>query len=201
MRKTIKNIKRERNMKYLLVIGDGMADNPVEELSGRTPLECACKPMIDYLAANGETGSVRTVPEGVAPGSDTAILSIFGYDPRKYYTGRAPLEAAGAGVDLKRGDIAYRCNVVSLKGDNLDFEDKIIVSHSAGSIDGESSYRLMKWLTEQPEFKKLADRCELTGGSVENKVYSFHIDIYIAFFINLCGYFITLSSENEGSDL
>ena len=101
-------------MKYVLVIGDGMADFPVEELGGRTPLDAAHKPVIDRLAADGIVQEVKTVPDGVPAGSDTAILSIFGYDPRKVYTGRSPLEAAGSGVKMKAGNISFRCNLAAI---------------------------------------------------------------------------------------
>ena len=138
-------------MKYLLIIGDGMADNPVPSLGGKTPLEHAAKPFIDSLARRGEVGSVLTVPEGLPAGSDTAILSIFGNDPTVCFTGRSPLEAAGAGVQLKAGDISYRLNMVSL--DLADrYADSVILSHNAGSIDGETSMALIRWLCEQPEF-------------------------------------------------
>ena len=101
-------------MKYILVIGDGMADNPVPELGGKTPLEYASIPFIDSLAAKSELGSSKNCPEGLPPGSDTAILSIFGADPRVCYTGRSPLEAAATGIKLKPGDVSYRCNMVAL---------------------------------------------------------------------------------------
>ena len=100
-------------MKYLLFIGDGMADNPVPELGDKTPLEYASLPTFDALSARGVLGSVSNCPKGLPAGSDTAITSIFGCDPRKYYTGRAPLEAAASGIKLNPGDIAYRCNMVA----------------------------------------------------------------------------------------
>jgi len=139
-------------MKYVIVIGDGMADNPVPALGGRTPLEASVTPTLDNLAVRSIVGQARTVPLGIAPGSDTAILSICGYDPRRYYTGRAPLEAAGAGVRLVAGDVAYRCNMVSLDGDSLPFENKTIVSHNGGSIDGETACELMGALLAVPDF-------------------------------------------------
>ena len=143
-------------MKYILIIGDGMADNPVPELDGRTPLEAADKPHIDALASQALLGSVLTVPRQLPPGSDTAILSIFGCDPTRYYTGRSPLEAAGSGVSLQPGDVSYRCNMVALSdGDGL-FEDKTILSHSAGSIDGETAIALITWLFDDPEFAAAA---------------------------------------------
>lgn len=143
-------------MKYVLVIGDGMADNPVAELGGKTPLQYAQTPAMDALASRGVTGSVRTIPEGLPPGSDTAILSIFGCDPRAYYTGRAPLEAAAGGVKLLPGDVAYRCNMVTFEDTGAPFEAKKILSHSAGGIDGESSAALVAELFDHPRFRKLA---------------------------------------------
>ncbi len=148
-------------MKYILIIGDGMADNPVPELGGRTPLEAARKPFIDSLAERALLGSVRTVPPTQVPGSDTAILSIFGCDPDKYYTGRSPLEAAGSGVSLQPGDVSYRCNMITLEDCDKPFEEKRILSHSAGSIEGETSIELVSWLFAEPEFKAAADRIGL----------------------------------------
>lgn len=130
-------------MKYVIVIGDGMADNPVEALGGKTPLEYAKKPVIDSLSASGELGHVLTVPRGIAPGSDTAILSIFGYDPREYFSGRSPFEAASSGIALDDGDISYRCNMVALEDCDKDFRDKKILSHSGGSIEGDKSIELL----------------------------------------------------------
>ena len=145
-------------MKYILVIGDGMADNPVPELGGRTPLEAADKPFIDALAGSALLGSALTVPKEQVPGSDTAILSIFGCDPNRYYTGRSPLEAAGAGVQLQPGDVSYRCNMITLEEGDMPFEEKRILSHSAGSIDGETSIALVQWLFGEPEFHAAAER-------------------------------------------
>ena len=145
-------------MKYILVIGDGMADNPVPELQGRTPLEAANKPFIDSLAKRALLGSALTVPKTQVPGSDTAILSIFGCDPNLYYTGRSPLEAAGAGVSLNPGDVSYRCNMIALEDCDKPFAERKIISHSAGSIDGETSIALVTWLFNEPEFKAAADK-------------------------------------------
>ena len=131
-------------MKYILLIGDGMADDPTEKLGGKTPLEVAVKPNMDRLAAEGELGSVNNCPAELPAGSDTAILSIFGCDPRKCYTGRAPLEAAAQGVSLQPGDVAYRCNMASLEEGDMPFEARRILSHSSGGIDGELSKRLVE---------------------------------------------------------
>lgn len=143
-------------MKYILVIGDGMADNPVPELGGVTPLEYARTPEMDALASAGLFGSVKNCPDGLPPGSDTGILSIFGCDPNKYYTGRAPLEAAATGISLSPGDIAFRCNMVTYEDSQLPWEQKRILSHSAGSIEGEESEAIIRALFDDERFKKAA---------------------------------------------
>ncbi len=126
-------------MKYVILIGDGMADRPDAELGGLTPLQKANTPNMDKLAAKGIIGSVRTIPRGLHPGSDVANLTILGYDPKKYYTGRAPLEAASIGVNLSDNDIAYRCNLVTLK-----FNDTIIMDdYSSGHISTEDARELI----------------------------------------------------------
>jgi 2,3-bisphosphoglycerate-independent phosphoglycerate mutase len=102
-------------MKYIILLGDGMPDYPIDELGGKTPLEYANTPNMDFIAKNGTTGCVKTIPDGFPPGSDVSNLSILGYDPAKYYTGRAPLEAASIGVKLSPADVAFRCNLVTLK--------------------------------------------------------------------------------------
>ena len=138
-----------------------MADNPVPELGGKTPLETARKPQIDALSARSLLGSVRTVPPGMPPGSDTAILSIFGCDPRKYFTGRSPLEAAGCGITVPPGEVSYRCNMVALEDGDQPFGEKAILSHNAGSIDGEDSVAVITWLCADPEFRAAADALRL----------------------------------------
>ncbi|MDR0861452.1 MAG: 2,3-bisphosphoglycerate-independent phosphoglycerate mutase [Oscillospiraceae bacterium] len=145
-------------MKYVLVIGDGMADNPVPELGGVTPLEYAKIPALDALASAGVMGGAKNCPDGLPPGSDTAILSIFGCDPRVCYTGRAPLEAAATGIKLSAGDIAYRCNMVTYEDVDAPFGEKRILSHSAGSIEGEQSAELVRALFADPTFKAAADK-------------------------------------------
>ncbi len=139
-------------MKYILVIGDGMADNPVPQLGNVTPLETANIPNMDYMASHGIIGSVLNVPEGLPAGSDTAILSIFGCDPRKCYTGRAPLEVAAEGIALNPGDVAMRCNMVTYEDVDAPLSEKRILSHSAGSIGGEESIAIVNALFEDPEF-------------------------------------------------
>jgi len=149
-------------MKYILVIGDGMADNPVPELGNKTPLQHAHIPAIDALAARGEVGSVKNCPDGLPPGSDTAILSIFGADPRACYTGRSPLEAAATGIVLEPGDVSYRCNMVTYEDSDLSFEDKKILSHSGGSIEGADSIALVEYLFAHPDFKAAAVSAGMT---------------------------------------
>ncbi len=149
-------------MKYVLVIGDGMADNPVPELQNKTPLQFANIPNTDALTAKGVLGSVKTCPEGLPPGSDTAILSIFGADPRVCYTGRSPLEAAATGIVLKSGDVSYRCNMVALEDSDAAFEKKKILSHSGGSIEGEQSIELINYLFADPDFKTLAEKAGMS---------------------------------------
>ncbi len=148
-------------MKYILVIGDGMADNPVPSLGGRTPIQVADTPCMDNLAKQGEVGRVRTVPVEVPPGSDTAILSIFGADPRTCYTGRSPLEAAGSGISLSPGDVSYRCNMVTYEDGDKPFLEKKIVSHNAGSIEGEESIAIINALFSHPEFAPLAKQANM----------------------------------------
>ncbi len=143
-------------MKYILVIGDGMADNPVAQLGNQTPLQYAKIPAMDALAARGEVGSVKTCPDSLPPGSDTAILSIFGADPLLCYTGRSPLEAAATGIQLLPGDVSYRCNMVTYEDGDKAFEVKKILSHSGGSIEGEISARLVKDLFSEPDFAAAA---------------------------------------------
>lgn len=124
-------------MKYVLIVPDGMADEPVAELDGRTPLMAARTPHLDALARAGVVGRVRTIPDGMPPGSDVAALSIMGYDPAKYYTGRAPLEAAAQGIDLGPRDVAYRCNLITTDGE-------CIVDYSGGEVSSDEGAELMR---------------------------------------------------------
>ena len=133
-----------------------MADEPLPEFGGKTPLECASIPTIDKLASAGNLGTVLTVPEGMPAGSDVAILSIFGCDPTKYLAGRAALEAAASGITVSPGDIAYRCNMVALEDADMPFEKKKILSHSGGSIEGDLADTLIVELFDSPEFSKAA---------------------------------------------
>lgn len=135
-------------MKYIIVLGDGMADEPVEILGGKTPLQKADKKAIDHLAKTGEVGLVCMVPEGMSPGSDTANLSVVGYNPKIYYSGRSPLEALSIGVDMKSTDVSLRCNVVTLSEEEEAYEDKIIIDHSSSEISTEDAAILVEALKE-----------------------------------------------------
>ncbi len=120
-------------MKYIVILGDGMADYPVPELGGKTPLQAARKPHIDSLARRGELGMVKTVPDGLPPASDVANLSVMGYDPAAYYTGRSPIEAVSMGIDLAPTDVAFRCNLVSLSEEG-EYADKVMLDYSSDEI-------------------------------------------------------------------
>lgn len=135
-------------MKYVVVLYDGMADYPVPELGGRTPMAVACKPNFDSLGKKGTVGLVRTVPDGMKPGSDVANMSVMGFDPSIYYTGRSPLEAASIGVDLKDTDVTLRCNLVTLS-DEENYEDKTMVDYCAGDISTEEAAEIIKSVDER----------------------------------------------------
>ncbi len=135
-------------MKYLIVLCDGMADEPLTELGGKTPLQAAATPNMDLLAPKSEIGMVRTVPEGMSPGSDTANLSVIGYNPREYYTGRSPLEALSIGVDMEPEDVSFRCNLVTLTEEQDTYEERIILDHSADEISTNDAAILLKALKE-----------------------------------------------------
>lgn len=131
-------------MKYIVLLSDGMAGRPLEELGGRTTLEAAKTPVMDALAEKAEIGMAAMVPEGMAPGSDTANLSVMGYDPKLYYTGRSPLEALSIGVDMAPTDVSYRCNVVTLTEEEGAYEDQRILDHSSGEISTEDAAMLIE---------------------------------------------------------
>ncbi len=120
-------------MKYAIVLCDGMADLPCPALDGLTPMALAHKPTMDWLAAHGEVGTVRTVQEGMSPGSDVANLTVMGYDTQECYTGRSPLEAANIGIELGEDDVAFRCNLVTLSGE-ADYAKKTMADYCAGDI-------------------------------------------------------------------
>lgn len=136
-------------MKYLVVLGDGMADQPIQEIGGRTPLMQAATPAMDALARKSEVGLAHTIPQGMKPGSDTANLAVLGYDPKKYYTGRSPLEALSIGVPMKDTDIAIRCNIVTVSDDGLPYEEKTIIDHSAGEISTRDAAVLMEAIQQE----------------------------------------------------
>lgn len=128
-----------------------MADRPIEALENKTPLEYAKTPMMDQLAKKGEIGMVHTIPDGMKPGSDTANLSVLGYDPKKYYSGRSPLEALSIGVPMKDTDIALRCNIVTLSEEEDTYEDRTIIDHSAGEIGTEDAAVLLEAVRSELE--------------------------------------------------
>ena len=134
-------------MKYVVVLYDGMADYPVPALDGKTPMMCANKPLFDSLAKKGEVGLVKTVDDTLKPGSDVANMSVMGFDPLKYYTGRSPLEAVSIGVKLLDDDVTLRCNVVTLS-DEENYEDKTMVDYSAGDISTAEAAELIKTVQE-----------------------------------------------------
>jgi len=142
-------------MKYVIIVGDGMSDEPIPELGGRTPLQAAKTPHMDELAQRGELGLVRTTPEGYPPGSDVTQMGILGYDPKKYYTGRSPLEAASIGVQLGRDDVAFRCNLVTLSqgrktNDIRRFNHKLVMEdYSAGHVTTEEAQELIRDVNDQ----------------------------------------------------
>lgn len=141
-------------MKYIVMLGDGMADLPLKELNGKTPLQCAKKPNIDLLAQNGIVGMVKTVPDGIAPGSDVANLSVLGYNPKEYYTGRSPLEAVSMGIELSDTDVAFRCNLVTLS-DEENYCDKTMIDYSSDEITSEEASQLIS------EINKYFKTCDI----------------------------------------
>lgn len=130
-------------MKYIVVLGDGMADYPVPQLDNKTPLQSAKKPNIDFLAKHGTIGMVKTVPDGIPPGSDAANLSVMGYNPKLYYTGRSPLEAVSMGINLSDTDVAFRCNLVTLSGEE-GYADKVMIDYSSDEISSEEARQLIE---------------------------------------------------------
>lgn len=138
-------------MKYIIVLGDGMADEPIAMLGDKTPLEYAKTPMMDELAAKSEIAMVHTIPDGMKPGSDTANLAVMGYNPRKYYSGRSPLEALSIGVDMKPTDIALRTNIVTITEEDVPFEQRTILDHSSGEISTEDAAVLMEAVKKEFE--------------------------------------------------
>jgi 2,3-bisphosphoglycerate-independent phosphoglycerate mutase len=146
-------------MKYIVVLGDGMADEPLAELENRTPLMAAHTPQLDMLAKKSELGIAYTIPEGMKPGSDTANLAVLGYNPKVYYSGRSPLEALSIGVDMKSTDIALRCNLVTLSEDEKPYEEQLILDHSSGEISTTDAAILIEAVKKE----------------LENDIYKFYV--------------------------
>ena len=165
--------------KFIILIGDGMADWPIPSLGGRTPLEAANKPHMDFMASRGALGMVQVVPKEMYPGSDVSNLSIIGYDPREVYTGRSPLEAASMGVDLGQDDVAYRCNIVCLKNDGADTE---MEDYSAGHITTPEAAELLEALQKQVDDRGVVVRegsttpslVDTEGNGTKNSVVRFY---------------------------
>ena len=132
----------DMDTKYILLVPDGMADRPLEHLDGRTPMQVARKPNMDFLAANGCVGAVHTIPPGMDPGSDVAAMSLLGYDPRKHYTGRGPIEAVSMEIPLETRDVAFRCNLVSSDGVTM-------IDYSGGHVSTEEAHELMIFVNEK----------------------------------------------------
>ncbi len=138
-------------MKYVVVLGDGMSDEPIEKLGNKTPLEVADTPTLDKLSKLSEVGLVSTIPEGMKPGSDTANLSVLGYNPEIYYSGRSPLEALSIGVEMSDTDIAIRCNLVTVSDDDKIYEEKSMIDHSSSEISTKEAKELLNAVKEQLE--------------------------------------------------
>lgn len=136
-------------MKYIIVVGDGMADYSIPELGNKTPLQYANTPNMDLIAKNGISGTVETIPDDMPPGSDVANLSVIGYDPKVYYTGRGPLEAGSMGIKLEKNDIAYRCNIVTVN-------EEIMVDYSSGHISSNESRELINFVNEKLKIRDIS---------------------------------------------
>lgn len=155
-------------MKYIVVLGDGMADQPIEKLGNKTPLEAANIQMMDMLASKGEIGLAYTIPEGMKPGSDTANLAVLGYDPKVYYSGRSPLEALSIGVPMKDGDISFRVNVVTISEEEFseeDFGKRTIIDHSSGEITTAESEVLLHAVLDELKAKNLYQNLSFYPGT------------------------------------
>ncbi|MBQ9768254.1 MAG: cofactor-independent phosphoglycerate mutase [Lachnospiraceae bacterium] len=146
-------------MKYIVVLGDGMADEPIAEIGGKTPLMYANTPMMDELAGKSVVGLSATIPEGMNPGSDTANLAVLGYNPKKYYTGRSPLEALSIGVPMKDTDIALRCNIVTVSEEDVPYAERTIIDHSSSEISTEDAAVLLEAVKE----------------ALQDDIYSFYV--------------------------
>ncbi len=146
-------------MKYIIVLGDGMSDEPIDSLKGRTPLEFAQTPVLDYLSKKSEIGMAQTVPKGMKPGSDVANLAVLGYNPLENYSGRSPLEALSIGVPMEDTDIAMRCNIVTISEEAVPFEEQTIIDHSSSEISTADAAVLLE------EVKK----------ALQNETYRFYV--------------------------
>src|SRR5208283_4266209 len=144
-------------MRYVIIHGDGMADWPCDELGGRTPLEAAHKPNMDLIASRGTLGLTLTIPAGMPPGSDVGTMSMMGYDPKRYHTGRAPIEAASMGIAMGPEDVVFRMNLVSLKDEGIEF------------FNGVSYRHLMVW-RKGPRTTKLTPPHDITGKSIAGQL-------------------------------
>jgi len=142
------------SMKYIIILIDGVADYRIAELGNKTPLQYAKTPAMDSIAGNSEMGTVRTIPEGMAPGSDIANLSVLGYDPKKYHTGRSPLEAVSLGIDLSEDDVVFRCNLVTLSEED-DYADRTMADYSAGEIPTDLSGILIEDIGSKLQTEKI----------------------------------------------
>ena len=151
--------KRGDSMKYVIVLGDGMADLPIEELGHQTPLKYAKTPVMDRLSKLSEIGMVQTVPAGMKPGSDVANLAVIGYNPKENYSGRSPLEALSIGVPMEDTDVALRCNIVTISEEDKPFEEQIIIDHSSSEISTEDCAVLLKEVRKE----------------LQNEMYQFYV--------------------------
>lgn len=138
-------------MKYIIILGDGMSDEQIESLGGKTPLEYANTPCLDSLSKKSKIGLAATIPKGMNPGSDTANLSVLGYNPREYYTGRSPLEALSIGVNMVEGDIGIRCNLVTVSDDESPYGEKVVIDHSSSEISTDDAFVLLNAIKEKCE--------------------------------------------------
>jgi 2,3-bisphosphoglycerate-independent phosphoglycerate mutase len=141
-------------MKYVVILMDGAADYRIAALDNKTPLQYANMPVINYLARHGKVGMVKTIPDGIAPGSDVANLSVMGYDPKRYYTGRSSLEAVSMGINLSESDVTFRCNLVTLSGEDA-YTDKVMIDYSAGEISTEEAKILINDIKKELRTKEI----------------------------------------------
>ena len=148
-------------MKYIVVLGDGMADYPVESLDGKTPLQVASKPHMDYMASRGITGTARMIPQGMPPGSDTANMAVLGYDPEKYYSGRSPFEAAGMKIPMEKNQVSFRCNLVTLSEED-NYEEKEMLDHSSDEISTEEAAPLIEEIKKEFTTAEMSFYCGMS---------------------------------------